>query len=150
MDSEQQGIAVQVVAGGDESLGQDDGILIVEGEVSVALAVVVGDDVVGLACHLNDKGGVFHVYIDGTAGAEFVDETHLELLRPDESPFIGVALGDDDIAVLVGGMDRGHTLLLYPNLTELADIGLGGRRVEGCDEIIPRGIVEQMVAKVFL
>ena len=150
MDGEQQGIAVQVVTGGDETLGQDDSILIVEGEVSVALTVEVGDDVVGLACHLDDKGGVLHIDIDGSAGAKFVDEAYLELLRPDDAPFIGIALGDDDVAVLVGRMDGGHTFLLHPYLAELSDIGLGCRRVEGGDEIIPRGIVEQVVTKVFL
>ena len=150
MDGEQQGIAVQIVAGGDKALGQDDRVLIVEGEVAVALAVEVGDDVVGLACHLDGCDGLLHVDVDGAAGAEFVDEAYLELLWPDDSAVVGVALGDDDVVVLVGSVDSWHALLLDPHVAELPDMGLGGCRVEDCHEFVPRGIAEEMAVQVLL
>ena len=63
---------------------------------------------------------------------------------------IGVILGYNEIAIFVGRVDSGHAFLFYPYLTELPDIGRRGCFFKGCDEFIPRGIVEQVPLQIIL
>ena len=137
-------------AGRDEPFGQQNGIFVVEGEVAVALTIEIGDDKIGFAVDSDGVGGLFHVHRYRSACAQIIDKSHLELLRPHDAAVIGVALGDDDAAILVGGMDGGHALLFHPHLAEPFDVRRGCRFVEGADEFIPRSIIEQVVVQVFL
>ena len=114
MDSLQQGIAVQVAAGRDETLGQKDGILFVEGEVAVSLTVVIGYDIVGFAIDMDGVSGPFHINRYRTACIQVIDKSHLELLWPDDATMIGVILCYNEIAIFVGRVDSGHAFLFYP------------------------------------
>ena len=61
MDGQQQGIAVQVVAGGEETLGHQQGIVVVKREAAVALSVGVGDNIVGFARQFEGHGRLLHI-----------------------------------------------------------------------------------------
>ena len=118
--------------------------------MTVAFAIVVRDDVVGFAAYFDGIRRLLHIDGDGAARAEFVDQSYLQFLWPHQSPFVRIRLGDNDVAVLVRGVDGGHAFLLDPHIAELAYVGCGCCHVEGCHQFIPGGIAEEVVVQVVL
>ena len=150
MDSQQQFVAVHIVTGGNQTLGQHTDILVVERETAIAATVVVREDTVGLAVQFERHHGLLHFDIIGRTLTKIIDHTHLEALRPEDATVVGIGLLDNELTALITGMDIRHTLLLDPYIAELADVEIWCLFCQHGDEVVPRGIAELVFREVLV
>ena len=148
VDRLHKGVTVEIITRGDKSEGQLIDILIIEGELPVTLTIIVWDKDGRLLSELEGHDGLLHIDVDGLAGAQGINDLYLELLSPAESTSVRIGLRDDKVAVFIRGMNDRHTLLFHPDIAKLAHASSRILVVEDGQQIIPRGILKEVMSEV--